>query len=104
MELESVSTANPLGGKPLLNPRDQNDGRKKASTPTKQEEKMNPTVEMLVRPEQAWAMLGIKKTKFYELAKKDAEFPKLIKKGRSTFLYLSEVQAYLKNTTEEKKQ
>lgn len=49
-------------------------------------------------------MLGIKKTKFYELAKKDAEFPKLIKKGRSTFLYLSEVQAYLKNTTEEKKQ
>lgn len=63
---------------------------------------MNPTVEMLVRPEQAWAMIGIKKTKFYELAKKDAEFPKLIKKGRSTFLYLSEVQAYLKNTTEEK--
>lgn len=65
---------------------------------------LNPNVEMLVRPEQAWAMLGIKKTKFYELAKKDAEFPKLIKKGRSTFLYLSEVQAYLKNITEEKKQ
>ena len=79
---------------------------KKASTPTKQEEKMtlNPTVEMLLRPEQAWAMLGIKKTKFYELAKKDSAFPKLIKKGRSTFLYLSEVQAYLKNTTEDKKQ
>lgn len=77
---------------------------KKASTPTKEQKMtLNPTVEMLVRPEQAWAMLGIKKTKFYDLAKKDAAFPKLIKKGRSTFLYLSEVQAYLKNSTEEKK-
>lgn len=80
--------------------------KKKASTPTKQGQKMtlNPTVEMLVRPEQAWSMLGIKKTKFYELAKKDAGFPKLMKKGRSTFLYLSEVQAYLKNTAGEKQQ
>lgn len=64
---------------------------------------LNPNVEVLVRPEQAWFMLGIKKTKFYELAKTDEDFPKLMKKGRSTFLYLSEVQAYLKKISNEKK-
>lgn len=52
-------------------------------------------LDTFIRPQQAWALLGIKKTAFYALVKAKADgFPKIYKNGRMSLISMRELIAY----------
>lgn len=52
-------------------------------------------LDTFIRPQQAWELLGMKKTAFYAKVKAQAAgFPKIYKNGRMSLISLRELVAY----------